>query len=119
LNPVTWSGASPDIRPHLVRLSRVVRGHGPMVVACSGGVDSGLLAYVAHRALRGRMACVIGVSPSLADGEESAAAAFLAAHGIPFTRIRTRELEDARYRQRTRPVLLLQARAVRAHRSGS
>jgi pyridinium-3,5-biscarboxylic acid mononucleotide sulfurtransferase len=93
-----WSRIAPDVRAHLVRLSRVVAGHGPMVVACSGGVDSGLLAYVAHRVLGERMACVIGVSASLAEGEEAAAVAFLETHGIPFARISTRELDDARYR---------------------
>jgi uncharacterized protein len=98
VNPMLWNNVTPEVRAHLVRLSRVVAGHGPMVVACSGGVDSGLLAYVAHRVLGGRMACVIGVSASLADGEEAGAVAFLETHRIPFARINTRELDDARYR---------------------
>jgi uncharacterized protein len=95
---VLSSGASSDLRPHLIRLERVLAGHGPMVVAYSGGVDSGLLAFAAHRVLAGRMACVMGVSPSLASGEEAAGLAFLETHGIPFTRIFTRELDDQRYR---------------------
>jgi uncharacterized protein len=84
---------------HLERLEAVIRARGPMVVAYSGGVDSGLLAFVAHRALGGRMRCVIGVSPSLADGEEAAALAFLERHGIAYDRIETGEVDDPRYRR--------------------
>lgn len=88
----------PDIGAHVARLAGVIRDHGPMVVAYSGGVDSGLLAWVAHRVLGGSMRCVIGISPSLSGREECAAIAFLEEHGIPFERLETREMEDARYR---------------------
>lgn len=98
MNELPLSGASPEIVAHLERLSSCVRDHGPMVVACSGGVDSGLLAYVAHRVLGGRMSCVIGVSASLASGEEEEAIAFLQGHGIPFVCVPTHEIEDPRYR---------------------
>lgn len=87
-----------DLRAPLARLEAVIGARGPMVVAFSGGVDSGLLAYVAHRVLGGRMACVIGVSPSLAAGEEEAALAFLDRHGIAHARIATGEVADPRYR---------------------
>jgi uncharacterized protein len=87
-----------ELRPHLERLERSIAHRGPMVVACSGGVDSGLLAFVAHHVLDGRMACVLGVSPSLAEGEEAAAIAFFERHGIAFTRVATRESEDPGYR---------------------
>ncbi len=87
-----------DMAVALARLERTIDRHGPMVVAYSGGVDSGLLAFVAHGVLGERMRCIIGVSPSLASGEESAAVAFLERHGIPFARIETREVDDPRYR---------------------
>jgi uncharacterized protein len=87
-----------DLRPHLERLEEIIRGHGPMVVAYSGGVDSGLLAFIAHRVLADRMRCVIGVSPSLARDEESAALSFLQRHGIPYDCIATGEVDDPRYR---------------------
>jgi uncharacterized protein len=73
-----------------------------MVVAFSGGVDSGLLAFVARRVLGEHMLCVIGVSPSLADGERACALAFLAAHDIPFELVQTREMDDERYRANRR-----------------
>ena len=87
-----------ELRPHLERLEHAIVDRGPMVVACSGGVDSGLLAFVAHRVLEGRMVCVLGVSPSLAEGEEAAAIAFFARHGIPYRRVATREADDPGYR---------------------
>jgi len=87
-----------EIAVHLARLEAAVAARGPMVVAYSGGVDSGLLAYVAHRVLGTRMRCVIGVSPSLSSGEERHAIAFLEARGIPYTRLATGEVDDPRYR---------------------
>jgi uncharacterized protein len=87
-----------ELRAHVERLEGVIRARGPMVVAYSGGVDSGLLAFVAHRVLGERMRCVIGVSASLSAGEEAAALAFLARHGIPCERIATGEVDDPRYR---------------------
>jgi uncharacterized protein len=86
------------LRLALERLEGVIRAHGPMVVACSGGVDSGLLAYVAHRALAGRALCVLGVSPSLAASEEADAVAFFERHGLPYARVHTREMDDRAYR---------------------
>ncbi|HEX6789671.1 MAG TPA: ATP-dependent sacrificial sulfur transferase LarE [Candidatus Krumholzibacteria bacterium] len=86
------------LRPAMERLEASIRAHGPMAVACSGGVDSGLLAVVAHRVLGGRMLCVLGVSPSLARDEEARAVAFFEAHALPFVRIHTREMDVAGYR---------------------
>jgi uncharacterized protein len=88
----------PGLREPAERLAGVIRAHGPMVVAYSGGVDSGLLAWVAHRVLGERMRCVIGISPSLSGREERAAIDFLHQHGIPFERIETREMEHDGYR---------------------
>ena len=88
----------PELGGHIERLARVIRDHGSMVVAYSGGVDSGLLAWVAHRVLGKDMRCVIGISPSLAEREERAAMEFLHAHEIPFERIDTHEMDDERYR---------------------
>lgn len=93
--PVTFPDA---LRPAMERLEASIRARGPMVVACSGGVDSGLLAVVAHRVLGAKMLCVLGVSPSLARDEEAEAVAFFEANGLPFARILTREMEVAGYR---------------------
>jgi uncharacterized protein len=80
------------------RLKEILRGHGPMVVAYSGGVDSAFLAYAASEALGDDMACVIAVSPSLGRRELQDAVSFTERHGIRLERIDTREMEDERYR---------------------
>jgi pyridinium-3,5-biscarboxylic acid mononucleotide sulfurtransferase len=87
-----------SLEPAMERLEEIIRGRGPMVVACSGGVDSALLAVVAHRVLDGRMLCVLGVSPSLARAEETAALAFFERRGLPHVRIATYEMDDPAYR---------------------
>lgn len=87
-----------DVRAALERLAAVIQGHGPMVVAYSGGVDSGLLAYVAHRVLGDDMRCVLAVSPSLSAREKRSAVAFAETHGLPLTQIETREMDHPDYR---------------------
>jgi uncharacterized protein len=67
------------------------------IVAYSGGVDSALLAYAAHRALADNMLAVLADSPSLARREYRHAIDFAQTHGIPLQIIRTREVENPNY----------------------
>jgi uncharacterized protein len=97
--PNRWMEKLPEpLRGQCSRLVSVLETHAPLAVAYSGGVDSGFLAFVAHRALGDRMVCAIAVSPSLAPTEEDEALAFVETHGIPCVRIATREIDDPRYR---------------------
>jgi uncharacterized protein len=80
------------------RLKSIIRSHGPMTVAYSGGVDSAFLACAAREVLGDDMVCAIAVSPSLAEAEHRDAVAFLERRGIPFERIQTKEIEDESYR---------------------
>jgi uncharacterized protein len=68
------------------------------IVAYSGGVDSGLLAYTAHRALGDRMIAVLADSLSLSRREYQSALNFVSKHGIPLRIIQTREMESPLYR---------------------
>lgn len=86
------------LQPDYDRLLSIIRRHGPMAVAYSGGVDSAFLAVAAREALGGNMVCVIAVSPSLADAEQRDAVAFLKRHDIPFETIPTREMDNELYR---------------------
>jgi uncharacterized protein len=67
------------------------------IVAYSGGVDSALLAYAAHRALSDAMVAVLADSPSLSRREYRHAISFAQTHGIPLQIIRTREIENPAY----------------------
>jgi uncharacterized protein len=67
------------------------------IIAYSGGVDSALMAYAAHRALRDEMVAVLADSPSLARREYRHAIDFAQAHGIPLQIIRTGEMENPDY----------------------
>jgi len=68
------------------------------VVAYSGGVDSALLADVAHEVLGERMLAVTAVSASLDPSERETAAALAAERGWAHREVRTDELETAEYR---------------------
>ena len=67
------------------------------IIAYSGGVDSALLAYAAHRALGDDMVAVLADSPSLARREYRFALNFAQTHGLPLQIIRTREMENPKY----------------------
>lgn len=88
-----------DLEPDYARLRGILTGYGPLVVAYSGGVDSGLLAWAAHRVLGERALSVLGVSPSLPEREREAAVRFLSTHGIPSLEVATDEMSSADYRK--------------------
>jgi pyridinium-3,5-biscarboxylic acid mononucleotide sulfurtransferase len=68
------------------------------VVAFSGGVDSSVVAALAHRALGERALAVTAVSPSVAAGELDGARAVAAHIGIAHETIATDELARPGYR---------------------
>lgn len=68
-------------------------------VAFSGGVDSSVLLALAARALGPtRTLAILGVSPSLATDERTAAHAVSAAIGVPLIELETHETDLAEYR---------------------
>lgn len=67
------------------------------IVAYSGGVDSGLLAYAAHLSLGSRMVAAIADSPSLARREFNLAKNFAHNHGITLKIVQTEEMQNPSY----------------------
>lgn len=82
----------------LAQLEKVTSTAESAVVAFSGGVDSSLVAAVAHRVLDAGALAVTAVSPGLATGELDGAAAVARHIGIAHRSIRTNELERTGYR---------------------
>lgn len=76
----------------LARLREDLAALGRVVVACSGGVDSALLAVVAHEQLGPAALVVTAVSPAVPAEEVAQVEALAAEHGFRWQAVRTEEL---------------------------
>lgn len=96
------AGLAPSLEPELSgkfqRLQEIFNDMGEVIVAFSGGVDSALLADVAHRVLGRRAVAVIAKSPSLPLRELRIAEEVASGIGIRLIAVDTFELEKAEYR---------------------
>lgn len=85
------------LQTQLLALDNILRDMGSVVVAYSGGVDSALLAVVAHRTLGPRALAVTAVSPALAARELEEATSLAQRFGFQHRLIYTQEMEREGY----------------------
>ena len=87
----------------LAAKSRVLAEHlrslGRLLVAYSGGVDSGFLAWAAHQELGGGMLAMLADSASLARSQMRDAVAFADEQRIPLSVVATEEMERPEYQR--------------------
>ena len=81
----------------VAKLKAYFSGHEGAIIAYSGGVDSALLAYVAHLNLADNMLAALADSPSLSRREYRHAVGFAKAQAIPLEINDTREMQNPFY----------------------
>ena len=95
--PAQLPAESEDLRGKMRFLRDRLRSLGRLLVAYSGGVDSGFLAWAAYRELGNGMTAVLADSPSLARSQMRDAVAFADEHVIPLTVLTTDEMKRPEY----------------------
>lgn len=83
--------------PHLLRLHGILDECGDRIVACSGGIDSLLLATIAHRRDPGVTIVAHTVTPAVPGEATARVLATARVEGWQVELVRSREFDDERY----------------------
>ncbi len=81
----------------LQQLQAVLNGIGPRVVCCSGGVDSMLLATVAHRLAPAETVIAHAISPAVPDEASARVRSWAEHEGWKLEQVSSNEFADERY----------------------
>jgi len=95
MSGLQMSPSSLDVK--VARLRADLAAFGRVVVACSGGVDSCLLAVIAHQELGPSALVVTAVSPAVPAEEVAQVEDLAAEHGFRWQAVRTAELDRPDY----------------------
>jgi uncharacterized protein len=96
--PTAREGLSPELEGKHQALRARLRSFGSAITAFSGGIDSSLVAYLAHAELGPRALAVTSHSESLTREDYDLTRALAAEWGMDYRSIRTQELSHPRYR---------------------
>lgn len=79
------------------RIEAVLDAIGPLVIACSGGIDSMLLAVIAHRRARANVMVAHAISPAVPEDGTARVLDWAAREGWALHTVRSGEFEDESY----------------------